>query len=193
MVINMSKEEIIGAIANLDDDDEFVRLEAESTIAMYMPDEIDVLHEEVLKEELPKNTKLTIVELLRGLKDPSSIEVFVKLLNDRNKWVRRQSSSALADYGEDAVEQLLTVVDDENWRARGGAVWALAKIADPSTLDVFIKASQDEKSFVRSGSVFGLGNIGGEEAIEALKVLAEDEESGYVKANAITFLEKLEE
>jgi HEAT repeat protein len=38
-----------------------------------------------------------------------------------------------------------------------------------------------------------LGNIGGEEAIEALKELAESDDSGYIKANALTFLEKLEE
>ncbi|RAP53348.1 MAG: hypothetical protein BZ138_01235 [Methanosphaera sp. rholeuAM270] len=189
----MSKEEIVNAITNLNDDDDFVRLEAESTIAMYMPDEIDVLHEEVLNEDYPKNTRLTIVELLRGLKDPSSIDIFVKLLNDNNKWIRRQSSSALADYGDDAVDALLGVVDDENWRARGGAVWALAKIARPDTLDVFIKASKDEKSFVRSGSVFGLGNIGGDEAVKVLRELAESDDSGYIKANALTFLEKLEE
>lgn len=189
----MSKEEIIDAINNLNDDDDFVRIEAESTIAMNMPAEIDVLHEEVLKLDYPKNTKLTMVELLRDLKDPSSIDVFVELLHDRNKWVRRQSSSALAEYGEAAVDSLLTIVDDENWRARGGAVWALGKIAKPETLDVFLKAANDEKSFVRSGAVFGLGNIGGDEAITALKELAESDDSGYIKANALTFLEKLEE
>ncbi len=189
----MSREEIIDAINNLNDEDDFVRIEAESAIAMNMPAEIDVLHEEVLNIDYPKNTRLTIVELLRDLKDPSSIDIFVELLNDRNKWIRRQSSSALADYGDAAIDQLLTVVDDENWRARGGAVWALAKIANPDTLDVFIKASKDEKSFVRGGSVFGLGNIGGDEAIAILKELAESDDSGYIKANALTFLDKLEE
>lgn len=189
----MSKEEIMSAINNLNDDDDFVRIEAESTIAMYMPAEIDVLHEEVLKEEYPKNTKLTMVELLRELKEPSSIEVFAELLHDRNKWVRRQSSSALADYGEEAIDTLLKVVDDEEWRARGGAVWALAKIARPDTIDVFIKAAKDEKSFVRSGAVHGLGNIGGDEAVAALHELADGDESGYIKANALSFLEKLEE
>ena len=80
----MSKQEVIDAINNLNDEDDFVRIEAESTIAMNMPAEIDVLHEEVLKEDYPKNTKLTMVELLRDLKDPTSIDVFVELLHDRN-------------------------------------------------------------------------------------------------------------
>ena len=83
-------------------------------------------------------------------------------------------------------------MDDENWRARGGAVWALAKIANKDTLDVFIKASKDERSFVRSGAVFGLGNIGGDEALDILKELSENDESGYVRANALTFIDKLE-
>lgn len=188
----MSAEDVRNAIKDLNDLDSFVKLEAENTIAMNMPDEINVLHEEIIKPHYHKTIKLAMVEILKELKDPSSIEVFADLLHDQNKWVRRQSSSALADYGEDAVDTLLKLVDDENWRARGGAIWALGKIARPDTIDVFVKASKDERSFVRSGSVFGLGNIGGQKAIDTLKDLVANDDSGYVKANAISFLDKLE-
>ena len=188
----MSAEDVRNAIKDLNDLDSFVKLEAENIIASNMPDEIDVLHEEIVKPYYHKDIKLEMVEILKGLKDPRSIEIFAELLHDQNKWVRRQSSSALADYGEEAIDTLLKLVDDENWRARGGAVWALGKIAKPETIDVFIKASKDERSFVRSGSVFGLGNIGGQKAIDTLKELVSTDDSGYVKANAMTFLDKLE-
>lgn len=189
----MSADDVRGAIKDLNDLDSFVKLEAENTIAMNMPDEIDVIHEEILKQYYHKTIRLSLVEILKDIKDPSSIDIFIELLHDQNKWIRRQSSSALADYGDIAVDSLLTVVDDDNWRARGGAVWALAKIARPDTIDVFVKASHDEKSFVRSGSVFGLGNIGGDKAVVALKELVDTDNSGYVRANAMSFLEKLEE
>ncbi len=189
----MSAEDVRNAIKELNDPDDFVKLEAENTIAMNMPDELEVLHEEVVKKEHPKNIKLSIVSILKDIKDPSSIEVFAKLLNDNNKWVRRESSSALSEYGEIAIETLVKLTEEPNWRARGGAVWALAKIAKPETIDIFIKAAKDEKSFVRSGSVFGLGNIGTPEAVSVLKDLLENDESGYIKYNAKEFLSKLEE
>lgn len=188
----MSEEDVRNAIKDLNDLDDFVKLEAESVISTNMPEHIDILHEEVVKPFYHKSIKLGIISILKDLKDSRSIDVFAELLHDQNKWVRRQSSSALSEYGDDAVDTLLKLTDDDNWRARGGAIWALGKIANPDTLDVFIKASKDERSFVRSGSVFGLGNIGGDKAIEVLKDLAENDDSGYVKANALTFLNKLE-
>ncbi|MGN1321185.1 MAG: HEAT repeat domain-containing protein [Methanosphaera sp.] len=188
----MSAEDVRNAIKDLNDLDDFVKLEAESTISTNMPDELDILHEEVVKPYYPKSIKLSLIDIIKSVKDPSSIDVFGELLHDQNKWVRRQSSSALSEYGDDAVDTLLKLADDKNWRARGGAVWALAKIANKDTLDVFIKASKDERSFVRSGAVFGLGNIGGEEALDILKELSETDESGYVRANALTFIDKLE-
>ncbi|MCD7781625.1 MAG: HEAT repeat domain-containing protein [Methanosphaera sp.] len=187
----MDSKQVREAVRDLNNLDEFVRLEAENTIAMNMPEARDLLHEEIVKP-LHKDIKLSIMDILKGFKDSSSIDIYIQLLSDDNKWVRRQASSSLTEYGKEAVEPLLKKVDDPNWRVRGGAVWALAKIAEPNTIDVFLKASHDERSFVRSGSVFGLGNIGGDEALARLKELAVSNDSGYVKANAQTFIEKLE-
>lgn len=184
----MSKEEIQDAVLKLSDKDDFVKLEAENTIAMNMPEALDVLHEEVVKKEHPKGVKLPIISLLRQFNDPASIEIFAQLLHDQNKWVRRESSSALSEYGEKAHETLLKLADDSNWRARGGAIWALAKNADESMTDVFIKAANDERSFVRSGSVFGLGKIGTDETMAILQDLADNDESGYIQYNARAFI-----
>lgn len=184
----MSKEEIKDAVMKLSDKDDFVKLEAENTIAMNMPESLEVLHEEVVKKEHPKGVKLPIISLLRQFKDPSSIDIFAELLHDQNKWVRRESSSALSEYGEKAHETLLKLTEDPNWRARGGAVWALAKNADESMADLFIKAAKDERSFVRAGSVFGLGKIGSDETMAVLQDLVDNDESGYIKYNARGFI-----
>jgi len=191
-VIIITAEDVKNSIKDLNDLDEFVRLEAENVIASNMPEHLDIIHEEVVKEYYHKNIKLSLIAIMVGVKDPSSIDVFIKLLSDKNKWVRRHSSTALAEYGEDAVDKLIEVTEDPNWRTRGGAIWALSKIANPRTLDILIKASKDEESFVRSGSVFGLGAIGGEKAKEALQEVVRTDTNGFAKANAITFLEKME-
>ena len=189
----MSAEEVVKAIGDLANPDDFVKLEAENTIAMSIPEQLDTIHEEIVKKEYPKQIKTSLIEILQSVKDESSIEVFAQLLHDQNKWVRRASSSALADYGDVAIPTLLELAEDKSWRARGGAVWALAKIGNPDTVDVFIKAAKDEKSFVRSGSVFGLGSIGTPDAKAALEELVENDKSGYVKYNAKEFLAKFEE
>ncbi|MBE6488261.1 MAG: HEAT repeat domain-containing protein [Methanosphaera stadtmanae] len=186
----MSAEEVRNAVKDLNDLDDFVKLEAENTIAMNMPEEISVLHEELLKP-YHKTIKISLIDIVKSFKDPDSIPVFIELLFDDNKWVRRHSSTALADYGSEAVPQLTEVTKSDNWRARGGAIWALSKIADPSSLDVLIEASKDEKSYVRSGTIYGLAAIGGDKAIETLEYMAENEETGYAKANAIAALEEL--
>ena len=46
----MSAEDVRNAIKDLNDLDSFVKLEAENIIASNMPDEIDVLHEEIVKQ-----------------------------------------------------------------------------------------------------------------------------------------------
>ena len=69
----MSAEDVRNAIKDLNDLDSFVKLEAENIIASNMPDEIDVLHEEIVKPYYHKDIKLEMVEILKWLKDPRSI------------------------------------------------------------------------------------------------------------------------
>jgi HEAT repeat protein len=188
----MTAEDVRNAIKDLNDLDDFVRLEAENTVAMNMPEEIDVLHEELLKP-YHKTIKVTLIDMVKSFKDPKSIPVLAELLYDNNKWVRRHASTALAEYGTDALEVLNKEAKSEDWRARGQAVWAISKIADPSSLDILIEASKDEKSYVRSGSVLGLGAIGGPEAKKALEDLVEIEETGFTKVNAQAALDEMKE
>ena len=188
----MSAEDVRNAVKDLNDLDDFVRLEAENTVAMNMPEHLDVLHEELLKP-YHKDIKITLIDIVKSFQDPSSIEVLAQLLYDNNKWVRRHASTALADYGSAALEVLSKEAKSEDWRARGQAVWALSKIADPSSLDILIEASKDEKSYVRSGSVLGLGAIGGPEAKKALEDLLETEDTAFTKVNAQSALDKMNE
>ena len=108
----MSAEEVVKAIGDLANPDDFVKLEAENTIAMSIPEQLDTIHEEIVKKEYPKQIKTSLIEILQSVKDESSIEVFAQLLHDQNKWVRRASSSALADYGDVAIPTLLELAED---------------------------------------------------------------------------------
>ena len=47
----MSAEEVVKAIGDLANPDDFVKLEAENTIAMSIPEQLDTIHEEIVKKE----------------------------------------------------------------------------------------------------------------------------------------------
>jgi HEAT repeat protein len=110
-------------------------------------------------------------------------------MKDDNKWVRRAASGALSNLGESAVEPLIKTLDDDVWRVRGGAAWALSNIKSPEALDPLIEVMGDDSGFVRAGAVMALGNIGGEKAEKALQEALEDK-SGYVRRVAQGFLNK---
>ncbi|MDO5851683.1 MAG: HEAT repeat domain-containing protein [Methanobacteriaceae archaeon] len=187
----MNDEEFEKTVYELCDKDEFVQLEAQNKIASLGSDAVSQLNE-IITTITDSHVKLEVAKLLSDFNDVSSIDTFIKLLYDPNKWVRRESSSALTKYGEEVIDPLLIVLDDENWRARGAAAWVLGNLGDERSLDALLVAIEDSESFVRSGAVFGLGKIGGPKSIIALKKAAEYDESSYVRANAIKFLEDLE-
>jgi hypothetical protein len=83
----MTAEDVRNAIKDLNDLDDFVRLEAENTVAMNMPEEIDVLHEELLKP-YHKTIKVTLIDMVKSFKDPKSIPVLAELLYDKIKNIR---------------------------------------------------------------------------------------------------------
>ena len=117
--------------------------------------------------------------------------MLINSLKDPNKWVRREASTALGNMGDPAVDPLIITLKDEDWRVRGGAAWALGKIANKKAVEPLIEAMNDDSGFVRGGAAWALGNIGDERSIEPLKIALNDK-SSYVKRVAEKYLKKLE-
>ena len=83
--------------------------------------------------------------------------------------------------GDPATAPLIELLEDSDWKVRGGAAWALGRIANPMAVEPLIKSLlEDDNGFVRSGAANALGNIKDERAVEPLKKAMNDE-SSYVR------------
>jgi len=109
---------------------------------------------------------------------------------DENKTIGSIAAKTLISLGEQAIDYLIPIVNDENKNrvVRGEAANILAAICketgskDP--LETFINVLKDKKSVLRSEAVTGLGFIGGDKAYNLLlKTLDDPDENAYLKAN----------
>ena len=68
------------------------------------------------------------------------------------------------------IEELIQALQDDNWRVRQSAVWALGEIRPDAKQAVphLILALQDDDEYVRYCAVEALGKIGTPEALEAV-------------------------
>ncbi len=144
-------------IQDLKSDDEFVVEEAVGQLEFNSKESIDPLIDALKGND--REIKKGACKVIRYIKDPKAIDPLIELLYDGNKMVRREASTALSYMGEEAVEPLLAVVDDEDWKVRGAAIWALGGIGDKRALESAEKLLEDEKNFVVVGAKFAIDNI----------------------------------
>jgi HEAT repeat protein len=61
--------------------------------------------------------------------------------------------------GEPAVEPLIAILDDDDWRVRGTAAWALGNLNDERAIPELEKLLDDESGFVKSGAQSAIASI----------------------------------
>ena len=144
-------------IQDLKSDDEFVVEEAVSQLEFNSDESVGPLIEVLNGDDI--ELKKGAAKVLGYIKDPASIDPLIKTLYDNNKMLRREASTALSHMGDDAVDPLLEIVDDEDWRVRGAAIWALGGIGNEKALDAAKKLVNDEKNYVVVGAKFAIDNI----------------------------------
>ncbi|WP_263641299.1 HEAT repeat domain-containing protein [Methanobrevibacter arboriphilus] len=54
---------------------------------------------------------------------------------------------------------MIAILDDDDWRVRGAAAWALGKIGDKNAIGPLKSLLDDDSGFVRTGAKFALDNI----------------------------------
>lgn len=186
----MEREANIGRlIQTLKDDDELVQTQAVGLLEEIGEPAVEQLMDAA--EDNDKNIRRGSIRVLGLIGDERAIDVLIDSLRDPNKWVRRETSTALGNMGDPAVEPLIKTLNDDDWRVRGGAAWALGKIANKKAVEPLIHAMDDESGFVRGGAAWALGNIGDERGIEPLKKALNDK-SSYVRRVAERFLANME-
>ena len=146
-------------IHDLNDDDEFVQEEAFGLLEIRAEESLEPLIEALSTESTNKNIKQSSARLLGIIGNENAIDCLIDNLRDSNKFVRRESSTALSKMGDKAVEPLINILNDDDWRVRGAAAWALGKIGDKSAVDSLKLLLDDESGFVRTGAKFAVDSI----------------------------------
>lgn len=126
------------------------------------------------------------VYLLGLEKDPSLKKHFLSAIRDTDKRVRVQAAAALAALGENAIEDLILLLNDEEWRVRYRAAEALGKIHSSRTLDHLIRALSDGKDHVRYMAVKSLGERGEKNAVPGIMHTLSDENEYVRRISAIS-------
>ena len=111
----------------------------------------------------------------------SSEQMLEFLLDDLPEWdrfyVRRNASEALGRIGsEQAVDDLIHTLQDEDHCVRMSAAKALGQFGSERAVDDLIHALQDENRFVRREVAEALGRIGSERAVDDLIHALQDED-----------------
>ena len=146
-------------IQDLNDDDEFVQEEAFGLLEIRAEESLEPLIEALSTKGINKTIKQFSAKLLGFIGNEQAIDSLIASLRDNNKFVRRESSTALSKMGDSAVDPLIDILNDDDWRVRGAAAWALGKIGNKKALDKLKPLLDDESGFVRSGAKFAVGNI----------------------------------
>ncbi|MGL6298840.1 MAG: HEAT repeat domain-containing protein [Methanobacteriaceae archaeon] len=158
-------------IQDLKSDDEFDLEQAFTELDMRKDEAVEPLIEALTKKNQNKDIKKGSAKVLGMFKNTKAIPALIDTLYDGNKLVRRESSTALSRMGEDAVDPLIAVLNDDDWKVRGAAVWALGGIESDSekAVDEIAKLLEDESGFVKAGAKLALNKIGTDKAKEYLK------------------------
>ena len=75
-----------------------------------------------------------------------------------NKLVRREASTTLSRI-QSAVDPLIDLLDDEDWKVRGAAAWCLGNLKDERAIEPLTKLLDDESGFVKSGAKSAIDSI----------------------------------
>jgi HEAT repeat protein len=120
-------------------------------------------------------TRKHSVYLLGQVRDPRSIATCIQAMRDPEKAVRGQASMALAETGEPALERLLPLLHDPDWKVRYRAAEALGMMEDTRAVSALIGILSDDKDHVRYMAVKSLCRIGDMAAREPIIACQQDE------------------
>ncbi|WP_016950363.1 HEAT repeat domain-containing protein [Anabaena sp. PCC 7108] len=120
---------------------------------------MDELIRAVTLAETPSQM-VTAVKNLALAKDPSAIPTLIAVFGYNNPEAAIVAATALTEWGEIAVPQLLDQIDDYNYGARAYSIRTIAAIADPRALDILVSTTlTDFAPSVRRAAAKGLGNL----------------------------------
>ena len=122
-------------------------------------------------------------------------DALVIAMNDSNAQVRFAAMRALGETREVGAVKALT--EQFQFHGKGEGAWsaldALARIADPSSAELFKSQLANKDPYLRRASAEGLGRVGDRSEIETLVTMASNDESEMVRAASAFALQKFGE
>ncbi len=149
--------EIDELIEKLNDKDDFVVEDAIGALELKGDEAVDPLISALSNRK--KNIRFHAANLLGAIGDEKAIKPLILTLSDNNKLVRREASTALSRMGPAAVDPLIEVLDNPDWRVRGAAAWALGNLNDEKAIPALEKLLDDESGYVKSGAQSAIATI----------------------------------
>jgi HEAT repeat protein len=129
------------------------------------------------------------VKALGQIKDPRAVKSLIRVLSDKDWFVRERAAEALSKIGEPAIDPLIAALKDRNGLVRERAAEALSKIGEPA-IDPLIAALKDRNGLVRERAAEVLGKVGDATSIKPLIEAFHDDEL-YVRAKAVLAFERV--
>ncbi len=95
--------------------------------------------------------------------DAKLIDLFIEKMGEDNDAIRTSAINSVLNFGEPAVEKLLTALKSGNWVKRNSALIALSRLIDSETVNpeklfsALIEAVEDKNTIVKTTAVTTLG------------------------------------
>ncbi len=126
------------------------------------------------------NIRKAAAESLAEIKDDETIiNPLIIALSDENSQVRFNSSQALGNIGDVAIDPLIEAAKAEkDGEIKRYILGAIKKIGSPKSVDYFIDALDDEDWGVKKVAARALGELGDIKALEPLQKALDDEDWG---------------
>jgi len=103
--------------------------------------------------------RVTLLHLSGLLKDPNSLSLMGKSLQDEDNNIRAAAAQELGNFGPDAKDSLIKAMKDKDPVVRVQAVESLGSIGLP-VLDHLVDALKDPDPSIRSAALLGIAKIG---------------------------------
>jgi len=116
-------------------------------------------------------------EILGEIGDEEAVEDLIVAMADENSGVRSKSMLALVEIDEPSVDPLINSLSNENWQIRRQAAEALGLIGIKKAVNPLIETLNDENPWVKKSAAESLGNIGDKRAVNPLKNMLKEDNS----------------
>jgi HEAT repeat protein len=196
-IANRPPAELVKGLLNaVDDENGDVRMEAIYTLGAIAGGSLSGEHEQQLIVALDHDDpaiRAAAARVIARLQIKNAGDSLIKAMNDSNDRVRYASMRALGESGEARAVEALT--QQFNYYGKGEGAWsaleALARIAHPSSVELFTSRLADRDPNIRRAAAEGLGRTGYVSAVDALQIGATADESETVRAAMAFALHKL--